>query len=162
MSIAWRAFHAAADRSTVRPVTPHTVRTVAEVMSSPVVVALPDETVAEAATRMNDRTVGSVVVVDGTRPVGILTERDVVRLAAAGPSAEGTKVAEWMTPDPDCVEPGLSVQEAFASLGAHGYRHIPVVEGRELVGIVSLRDLMRVAAIQPVVHPGQIEAPPGL
>ena len=66
-------------------VTPHTVRTVAEVMSSPVVVALPDETVAEAATRMNDRTVGSVVVVDGTRPVGILTERDVVRLAAAGP-----------------------------------------------------------------------------
>jgi citrate synthase len=162
MSIAWRAFPGAADRSTVMFVTPHTVRTVAEVMSSPVVVALPDETVAEAATRMNDRTVGSVVVVDGTRPVGILTERDVVRLAAAGPSAEGTKVAEWMTPDPDCVEPGLSVQEAFASLGAHGYRHIPVVEGSELVGIVSLRDLMRVAAIQPVVHPGQIEAPPGL
>ncbi|HET8619244.1 MAG TPA: citrate/2-methylcitrate synthase [Acidimicrobiales bacterium] len=142
--------------------TPHTVRTVAEVMSSPVIVALPDETVAEAAARMNDRTVGSVVVVDGARPVGILTERDVVKLAAAGPSAEATKVAEWMTPDPDCVEPGLSVQEAFASLSEHGYRHIPVVEGGELVGLVSLRDLMRIALIQPVVHPGQIEAPPGL
>ena len=65
-------------------------------------------------------------------------------------------------PDPDCVEPGLSVQEAFASLSEHGYRHIPVVEGGELVGLVSLRDLMRIALIQPVVHPGQIEAPPGL
>jgi citrate synthase len=138
------------------------VRTVAEVMSSPVVTVSPDETVAAAASLMRDRSVGSVVVVDGSRPIGILTERDVVRLAAAGPSGEGTKVAEWMTADPDCVEPGLSVQEAFASLGAHGYRHIPVVEGSELVGIVSMRDLMRVAQIQPVVHPGQIEAPPGL
>ena len=67
-----------------------------------------------------------------------------------------------MTPNPDCVEPGLSVQEAFATLADHGYRHIPVVEGDDLVGIVSMRDLMRVAQIQPVVHPGQIEAPPGL
>jgi citrate synthase len=138
------------------------VRTVAEVMSSPVVTVSPDETVAAAASLMRDRSVGSVVVADGSRPIGILTERDIVRLAAAGPSGDGTKVAEWMTADPDCVEPGLSVQEAFASLGAHGYRHIPVVEGSELVGIVSMRDLMRVAQIQPVVHPGQIEAPPGL
>jgi citrate synthase len=141
---------------------PHTVRTVAEVMSSPVVTASPDETVAEAAARMHDRSVGSVVVVDGTRPIGIMTERDVVRLAAAGSAGDGTKVAEWMTADPDCVEPGLGVQEAFASLSEHGYRHIPVVDGDELVGIVSLRDLMRIALIQPVVHPGQIEAPPGL
>jgi citrate synthase len=135
---------------------------VAEVMSSPVVTTSPDDTVADAAALMRDRSVGSVVVVDGARPIGILTERDLVRLAAAGPAGDGTKVGEWMTADPDCVEPGLSVQEAFASLGAHGYRHIPVVEGAELVGIVSLRDLMRVAQIQPVVHPGQIEAPPGL
>jgi citrate synthase len=148
--------------STLAGVTPHTVRTVSEVMSSPVVTAAPDETVAQIAARMRERTVGSVVVVDGTRPIGILTERDVVRLAAAGPPAGGTKVAEWMTADPDVVEPGLGVQEAFASLSEHGYRHIPVVEGGELVGIVSLRDLMRIALIQPVVHPGQIEAPPGL
>ncbi|HET6950509.1 MAG TPA: citrate/2-methylcitrate synthase [Acidimicrobiales bacterium] len=141
---------------------PHTVRTVAEVMSSPVVTALPDETVAAAAARMSERGVGSVIVVDGNRPIGILTERDVVRLAAAGPASAATKVVEWMTAEPDCIAPGLSVQEAFASLSEHGYRHIPVVEGDDLVGIVSLRDLMRVAQIQPVVHPGQIEAPPGL
>ncbi|HYZ99022.1 MAG TPA: citrate/2-methylcitrate synthase [Acidimicrobiales bacterium] len=139
-----------------------TVRTVAEVMSSPVVTALPDETVAVAASRMNEHSVGSVVIVDGTRPIGILTERDMIRLAAAGPASRATKVAEWMTPDPDAVEPAVSVQEALATLDAHGYRHIPVVEGGELAGIVSMRDLMHVAAIQPVVHPGQIEAPPGL
>jgi citrate synthase len=136
---------------------------VAEVMSSPVVTAVPDETVADAAARMQDRSVGSVVVVvDGKRPVGILTERDIVRMTAAGPSSAGQKVADLMTPEPDCVHPGLSVHEAFASLDAHGYRHIPVVEGPDLVGIVSLRDLVRVAQVQPVVHPGQIEAPPGL
>jgi citrate synthase len=131
-------------------------------MSSPVVTALPDESVALAASRMNERKVGSVVVVDGNRPVGILTERDVVRLAAAGPSAEGTKVAEWMTRDPDVISPSLSVQEALVALDRHGYRHIPVVDADGLQGIVSMRDLMHVAAIQPVVHPGQIEAPPGL
>src|SRR5262245_24499337 len=103
-------------------------------MSSPVVTTLPDETVAAAAALMHDRSVGSVVVVDGARPIGILTERDIVRMAAAGPSSAGLKVAELMTADPDCVEPARSVQEAFATLADHGYRHIPVVEADELVG----------------------------
>jgi citrate synthase len=131
-------------------------------MSSPVVAAMPDDTVAEAATRMSEHRVGSVVVVDGERPIGILTERDIVRLAAAGASVVGTKVAEWMTADPDCVDPSVSVHEAFASLSDHGYRHIPVVEDDRLVGVVSMRDLMRVASIQPVTQPGQIEVPRGL
>src|SRR5688500_12420199 len=131
-------------------------------MSSPVVTALPEESVADAAARMHDRSVGSVVVVGGHRPVGILTERDIVRMAGAGPSSAALKVAELMTPDPDCVAPVVSVHEAFATLAERTYRHLPVVEGDELVGIVSLRDLMRLAQIQPVVHPGQIEAPPGL
>ncbi|HEX5365750.1 MAG TPA: citrate/2-methylcitrate synthase [Acidimicrobiales bacterium] len=139
-----------------------TVRTVADVMSSPVVTAPPDDTVAAVAAVMHERAVGAVVVVDGTRPVGIVTERDLVRLAAAGPASTDLKLAELMTPEPDCVAPDLSVQEAFAALSHHGYRHIPVVDGDDLVGIVSMRDLMRVAQIQPVVHPGQIEAPPGL
>jgi citrate synthase len=141
---------------------PPTVRTVSDVMSSPVVTAKTDDTVASAAGAMHARSVGSVVVVEGPRPVGILTERDIVRLTAGGSAAAGRTVAELMTPDPDCVAPDVSVQEAFATLSDHGYRHIPVVEKDELVGIVSMRDLMRVAQIQPVVHPGQIEAPPGL
>jgi citrate synthase len=131
-------------------------------MSKPVVTALPDETVAEAATRMRDKGVGSVVVVDGERVVGIMTERDLVRWSAAGVDPGGSKVAEWMTAEPDVLAPGVPVQEAYDSLASHGYRHIPVVDDGRLVGIVSSRDLLRIASIQPVVHPSAIEAPPGL
>jgi citrate synthase len=137
-------------------------RTVAELMSSPPVTALPSQTVAEVAARMDDLRVGSVVVVDGERPLGILTERDMVRFSASGADPAVTKVSEWMTEDPDTVAPDAEALEAFASLAEHGYRHIPVVDADRLVGVVSMRDLMRVAQIQPVGHPSQIEAPPGL
>jgi citrate synthase len=139
-----------------------TVRTVGDVMSHPPITAVTSETVAAVAARMADHRVGSVVVVDGERAIGILTERDLVRFGASGASSDGTKVSEWMTEDPDCLEPGVSVQDAFASLAEHGYRHIPVVDAGRLVGVVSLRDLMRLAQIQPVVHPSLVEAPRGL
>ncbi|MDP1818630.1 MAG: citrate synthase [Acidimicrobiales bacterium] len=139
-----------------------TTRTVGEVMSAPVVTARSSETVADASARMVEHGVGSVVVVDGERPIGILTERDLVRFSAAGAAAADTKVSEWMTGQPDCAPADRSVQEAFQDLLDHGYRHLPVVDADRLVGIVSLRDLMEVALIQPVVHPSTIEAPPGL
>ncbi len=138
-------------------------RTVEALMSHPVVTARPSETVAEASQRMQDRRVGSVVVVDdGNRAIGILTERDLVRFAAAGADPAATKVSEWMTEDPYTVGPGEPAADAFRRLGEHGYRHIPVVDGGELVGIVSMRDLMKIAQIEPVTHPSEIEAPPGL
>ena len=125
-------------------------RLVRDVMSQPVVTAQPAETVATAATRMRERKVGSVVVVDhDDRAIGILTERDMIRLAAAGSDAAIVKVSEWMTADPDTTGPDIEARAAFASLAEHGYRHIPVVDGVKLVGIVSMRDLMRVAMIQP-------------
>jgi citrate synthase len=99
---------------------------------------------------MRDSQVGSVVVVDGARPIGILTERDLVRFAASGADASATKVSEWMTDDPDCVGPDVEVTEAWKSLAEHGYRHIPVVKDGTLVGIVSMRDLVRIAQIRPV------------
>jgi citrate synthase len=140
------------------------VRTVGEIMSSPVVTADPSETVAEASTRMNERGTGSVVVVDSThRAVGILTERDLVRFAAAGDDPRATKVSEWMTEDPATVGPEVPVAEAFTWLADHGYRHIPVVDGEDaLVGIVSMRDLVKIASIEPVTYPGHMEAPKGL
>ena len=139
-----------------------TVRTVSEVMSAPVITARPDETVAAAAARLVEHKVSSLVVVDGTRPIGILTERDLVRFSGANLDPSLSKVSEWMTEEPDTIGPNESVQQAFANLEACGYRHIPVAEGGELVGMVSMRDLMKVASIQPVTHPGAIEAPPGL
>jgi citrate synthase len=122
--------------------------TVGEIMSRPAVTATETETVADAANRMREQGVGSVVVVDGERAVGILTERDLVRLAAAG-AANTDRVEQWMTRDPDSVAPDIEATSAFASLAEHGYRHIPVVDDGRLVGIVSMRDLMRIAQIQP-------------
>ncbi|HEY9555721.1 MAG TPA: citrate/2-methylcitrate synthase, partial [Acidimicrobiales bacterium] len=139
-----------------------TVRTVAEVMRTSVVTSQPSDTVAAASARMVDEGVGAVIVVDGKRPIGILTERDLVRFNATGAAPDDTKVSEWMTESPDCAAPTLSVQEAFADLSERPYRHLPIVEGDELVGVVSLRSLAALAQIQPVVHPSTIEAPPGL
>jgi len=139
-----------------------TIRTVAEVMSSPAVTATASESIAEVSRRMADQKKGSVVIVDGLRPIGILTERDLVRFNATGGAASDTKVSEWMTEPVDCASPDLSVQEAFAGFAEHGYRHLPVVQDGELVGVVSLRSLMGFAQIQPVVHPSALEAPPGL
>ncbi len=127
-------------------------RTVADVMSSPAVTAEPWETLAAVARRMAEHRLGSVVVVEQHRPVGILTERDLVRFAAAGGEPADTKVAEWMTENPDVVAPSVEVAEAWRNLAEHGYRHIPVVEDTELVGVVSMRDLMRIAQIRPIEH----------
>ncbi|MEX2658474.1 MAG: citrate/2-methylcitrate synthase, partial [Acidimicrobiales bacterium] len=138
------------------------VRTVAELMSAPPVTALPSETIADVAARMERLRVGSVLVVDGDRCIGILTERDLVRFAASGAEAAATKVSEWMTADPDVVTPASDAVAAFARLVEHGYRHVPVVDDGVLVGIVSMRDLMSVAQIQPVVHASLRNAPPGL
>ena len=126
------------------------MRTVADLMSSPAVTAGPEEPLARAAARMREAGVGSVVVVDGARPVGILTERDLVRSTAAGVDAEREPVVGWMTSDPDCVGTDVEVAEAWRSLAAHGYRHIPVVVSDEVKGVVSMRDLMGVAQLRPV------------
>jgi citrate synthase len=139
-----------------------TTRLVSEVMSAPAVTVASSDTIAVASGSMAAHGLGSVVVVDGERPIGILTERDLVRFSATGVAAADTKVSEWMTAAPNCIAPDRSVQEAFKELADHGYRHLPVVEGDRLIGIVSLRDLIDIAHIQPVVHPSTIEAPPGL
>ena len=131
-------------------------------MSTPVVTAQPSETIATVAQRMRDRKVGSVVVIDhDDRAIGILTERDMLRLAAAGSDASTAKVSEWMTANPDTVASNVDATAAFTSLAEHGYRHIPVVDGAKVVGIVSIRDLMRIAMIQPADAQAH-EVPKGL
>ena len=135
--------------------------TVGELMSSPVLTAAADETIAEAAGRMEENKVGSLVIIDGRRVTGIFTERDAVRFAAQGQNPSEAVLREWMTPNPDTVGPQEQASDAFRSLSEHGYRHIPVVSDGEPVGIVSMRDLMRVARIQPVETPAA-EIPKGL
>ncbi len=139
------------------------VPAVSEIMSRPVVTARRDDTVTLAAGLMKERKVGSVVVVDAeraTRAVGILTERDLVRSTAGGAPADD-RVEDWMTSGPVTVGPGEAVADAFARLSEHGFRHIPVVDGAELVGIVSMRDLLKLAMIQPAASLAH-EVPKGL
>ena len=134
--------------------------TIADVMSTPPITARPSETVSTAATRMAERRVGSVMVVEPAG-MGILTERDLLRVAAAGVDPAIAKVGEWMTAAPETIEPHMSVGEVLDRLQHRGYRHLPVVAGSDLVGIVTMRDLMRLAQIAP--RPGgPIEVPKGL
>jgi citrate synthase len=136
--------------------------TVGSLMSAPPVTATPQDTVADAASRMREYAVGSVIVVEDGRPVGILTERDLVRVAAEGAPPASATVGQWMTGDPDVIGPDEPVTQAFRALSERGYRHFPVVEDDVVVGVVSIRDLLRVARIEPVTSPGHLEAPKGL
>jgi CBS domain-containing protein len=101
-------------------------------------------TLAEAARKMVSRGVGAVVVLEGERLSGILTERDVLNAVAAG-FREDAKVSEWMTRHPETVESSDSTDHAAALMIHGGFRHLPVVDADEVVGILSIRDLMRVA-----------------
>jgi len=103
-----------------------------------------EATLGEAATAMADRGVGAVVVLEGDAISAILTERDVMKAVAAGKDG-GAPVTEWMTRHPETIEP-TDTTDLAASLMIHGgFRHLPVVEGGKVVGIVSIRDLMKVA-----------------
>ena len=104
----------------------------------------PTRTLAEAARKMASRGVGAVVVLDGDKLSGILTERDIMNAVAAG-FREDVPVSEWMTRHPETVESEDSTDHAAALMIHGGFRHLPVVDSGEVVGILSIRDLMRVA-----------------
>jgi citrate synthase len=142
--------HAHTDLPNLHRPLPPSPKTVADLMTSPPVSAESDESLAAAASRMSDHGVGSVLVLAGSRLAGILTERDLVRAGAAGADPSTATVGDWMTADPDSVGPDVEVVDAWRSLVAHGYRHIPVIEGDEVRGVVSIRDLVRVAQLRPV------------
>jgi CBS domain-containing protein len=112
------------------------------VMRVRLVTATPDQTAAEAIRTMLDAGVGSVVVVDGTEPVGIFTERDVLKLAGAGAAFGTIVLRDVMTPNPLTISADDAVLEAARLMGERNLRHLPVVEGGNLVGIVSIRDVL--------------------
>jgi CBS domain-containing protein len=112
-------------------------------MSRDLLTVSPRDSLSEVAQRMVDRDVGAVLVMDGSELAGILTERDVLRAVAAGIEDE-TVVADWMTRDPETMEPDDTTQHAAVLMIHGGFRHLPLVEGSNVVGMLSIRDLMRV------------------
>ncbi len=91
---------------------------------------------------MTEENVGSVAVCEGSRLVGILTERDVLRLVARGADCERVAVQEAMTADLVTVSPGDDVLAAARIMGERRIRHLPVVDGPNLLGIVGIRDVL--------------------
>jgi CBS domain-containing protein len=120
--------------------------TVGEIMATALFSIDPTTTVAEAATVMGERRIGSALVMDGDRLLGIFTERDIVRALGQHFDAAGHEVSEWMTPDPLSVAPGTSVEEALKLMLDRGFRHLPVSEGDRVLGVVSMRDLSAAGA----------------
>lgn len=113
-------------------------------MSRDILTVPADERLADAAKRMVERGVGAVLVLDGQKLDGILTERDLMKAVAAGYS-EDAKVADWMTRHPETIEADDSTEHAAALMIHGGFRHLPVLDEGRVAGIVSIRDLMRVA-----------------
>lgn len=122
---------------------------VADLMNQAAVVVGPDVSITEAAARMIRAKVGSAVVVQGTMLVGILTERDVLRVAAFGGDLSTALVSAWMTKDPQSASPDMSADEAARLMMRNGFRHLPVVEGREICGVISQRDLFAARIKRP-------------
>ncbi len=120
-----------------------------DLMSTRVSLTTPDTSVAEAAAGMVKANVGSAIVMQGRFLAGILTERDVMRAAASGENLLAARVTDWMTPDPHSASPDTSAEEAADIMLKHGFRHLPVVEGRAVCGVVSLRDLFATRIRRP-------------
>lgn len=105
----------------------------------------PRDTVRHASRLMRDKKVAAVLVMDGERLMGILTERDMtVRVVAAGLDADATPVREIMTADPDTLAPDDTASDAIRMMRSRNYRHLPVVDSGRVVGMVSVRDLYAV------------------
>jgi CBS domain-containing protein len=102
----------------------------------------PEGTLMDAAASMADHEVDYVMVIDNRQLVGILTERDLVLAVADGVDLGAELVEDWMSESPDTFGPDVRVKEAVAWLLETGYRHLPVVTDSEVLGVVTIRDLM--------------------
>ena len=120
---------------------------VSAVMSANLLTAAAGDALTDAAHRMAERRVGAILVTEGTLLTGIMTERDVLR--AVGSGDIGGAVGDWMTRHPDTAPPTATIGEAAAMMLHGGYRHVPIVEGDHAVGIVSIRDLIRLPSETP-------------
>jgi CBS domain-containing protein len=102
-----------------------------------------DQTVFDVAQAMVDRNIGAVPVLSDGLLVGIFSERDLMkRVVVEGRDSRTTRVDEVMTEDPLTVRPDESLENCMLLMRRHGFRHLPVCEGKQLRGIISLRDIL--------------------
>lgn len=117
--------------------------TIRHVMKSPVTTMESDGTVVAAAKIMVQHDFGSIVVVEGKKPVGIVTERDITKQVIKGEGVLKETVKNMMTKGLVTAPPNMPVQEAFELMLMNKVRRLPIVENNNIVGIVTVKDLMR-------------------
>ena len=120
--------------------------TVREVMKKTLYSVDPSTTVGEAISLMAQNRIGSALIMEGGKLIGIFTERDTVRAISQSHDAPDHEISSWMTRDPKTVSPDVEVETALRTMLDNGFRHLPVVEGGEVIGMVSMRDLAELTA----------------
>jgi signal-transduction protein with cAMP-binding, CBS, and nucleotidyltransferase domain len=118
---------------------------VRDAMSKTVLVVGPEHTVRQVATQMANRGVGSAVVHDpDAEGFGIMTERDVLHAIGRGLDPDAERAANHLTWDVVYATPAWTLEEAAAAMVRGGFRHLVVIEGGEVTGVISVRDILRV------------------
>jgi CBS domain-containing protein len=117
---------------------------VRDAMSTEVLEAGPGHTLREAARRMNVRAVGAAVVIDEEQAgPGIITERDILRSVGSGEAPDEELVRDHLTTNVILAAPDWSLEQAASEMVRGGFRHVIVVSGSDVVGILSMRDIVR-------------------
>ena len=122
------------------------VSRVGEIMTADPLVVAPEDTLGEVAERMRERDVGSALVAEHGRLIGILTSRDMLRVLAGRVHSSEARVRQWMTADPIAVSATTTLEAAAILMTEHHVNHLPIVEGKRPVGVVVMRDVVRASA----------------
>ncbi|MBI5253164.1 MAG: CBS domain-containing protein [Euryarchaeota archaeon] len=123
------------------------MKKVKDVMTKNVKTISPSATMVEAARVMKKNRIGCLVVVEGNKPIGIITERDIAYKIVAEEKSGGTTVREVMTRDLKTIDKEKTMKDAVRIMAAHVIRRLPVVENKELIGIITLEDLIKAEKI---------------
>jgi CBS domain-containing protein len=104
----------------------------------------PEVSVLDALKLMDEKNIGAVLVLEGERLTGVFSERDYARkVILEGKTSRETRVREIMTPEPACVHPRMTMEECMFLMTEKRIRHLPVVEGDRLIGLISIGDVVK-------------------
>jgi len=121
-----------------------TVRNILQIKGNAVYTVSPETSVYDALEKLEDNNLGSLVVVESGKLVGIFTERDYARkVILKGRSSKDTRVSDIMTERPIFVSPDSSIEECMQLMSSGSFRHLPVLDNDQLVGVISIGDLVK-------------------
>jgi sulfide:quinone oxidoreductase len=133
-----KAIDEVADRASVQ---------VSDIMTPASLIVAPEDTIGEVAEGMRRNDVGSALVAEYGRLIGIITSRDMLNALAGRVHPSEARVRQWMTADPVTVTPATTREAALYLMTSHGFHHLPVVDGERLVGKIGMRDVLAPTAL---------------